>query len=119
MKTITSFNKPKYPVRIVQFGEGNFLRAFIEPMVERANEEGRFGGSIAVVKPTARGNLDRFARQNCLYTVLLRGLKDGTAIEQARLIRCIDRAFDPSRDEEAFQKLAAEPALQYCISNTT
>ena len=63
----------RLPVQVVQFGEGRLLRALIEPIFQKAVDEGRFAGSVAIVKPTGRGNLDVFERQSCLYTVILRG----------------------------------------------
>ena len=84
---------PARPIRVAQFGEGNFLRAFVDYMIDIANEKGVFDGSVAIVKPIAFGNLDRFHQQDCRYTVLLRGLKDGTVtrrqlcINASRIVR--------------------------------
>lgn len=61
--------KKEYPIKVVQFGEGNFLRAFVDYILDIANEKGSFGGSIAIVKPIAFGNLDAFREQDNLYTV--------------------------------------------------
>ena len=65
------------PIRVIQFGEGNFLRAFVDWMLDIANEKGVFNGSIAIVKPISSGSLDAFSEQDDLYTVVLRGKQDG------------------------------------------
>ena len=72
-------NKKARPVRVVQFGEGNFLRAFVDYMIDIANEQGKFDGDIVLIKPISFGSLDNFHRQECQYTVSLRGIVDGEA----------------------------------------
>ena len=72
--------KSPHPVKVLQFGQGNFLRAFVCAFIETLNEETGFDGSIVIVKPTARGNLDVFKEQNSLYTVLTRGISQPNPI---------------------------------------
>ena len=74
------------PVKVLQFGEGNFLRAFVDYFIDIANEQTDFNGSIVLVKPITFGSLGMFHEQDCRYTVMLRGLVDGEAVEQSRLI---------------------------------
>ena len=62
------------PVKVLQFGEGNFLRGFVDYMIDVANEKGVFDGSVAIVKPIAYGNLNMFHEQENQYTVVLRGM---------------------------------------------
>ena len=69
--------KVERPIKVLQFGEGNFLRGFVDYMIDVANEEGSFNGDIVLVKPIEFGNLDMFHDQECQYTVSLRGLVDG------------------------------------------
>ena len=109
----------RLPVRVVQFGEGRLLRALIEPIFQKAVDEGRFAGSVAIVKPTGRGNLDVFERQSCLYTVILRGKQAGKVSDEAYPVTCVDRAVNPYRDFESFLALARLPELSFVISNTT
>lgn len=111
--------KKHLPVKAVQFGEGRLLRGLIEPAFQAAVDQGRFAGSLAIVKPTGRGNLDAFERQSCLYTVVLRGKRDGAAYDEAFPISCVDRAVNPYRDFESFLALARLPELEFVISNTT
>ena len=73
---------PSRPVRVLQYGEGNFLRAFVDYFIDIANEKTDFNGSVVLVKPIAFGNLDRFHQQDCRYTVVLRGLEDGQRVEK-------------------------------------
>ena len=75
---------PERPVRVLQFGEGNFLRAFVDYMIDIANEKADFNGNVVLVKPISFGNLDAFHQQDCRYTVLLRGLVDGKPVRSPR-----------------------------------
>ena len=72
MKHITQvLKKEPFPIRVVQFGEGRLLRALIDPAIQAACDSGRFQGTVAVVKPTGRGNLQLCRDQDCVYTVVL------------------------------------------------
>lgn len=121
MKNITEcgFVKPQRPVRVVQFGEGNFLRAFVDYMIDIANETSDFNGSIALVRPIAYGTLDRFERQNCLYTVVLRGMENGQIINTPRVITSVDRAVDGAETWEHLSALAQCETVRFVVSNTT
>ncbi len=121
MKTILDLGigKPQRPVRVVQFGEGNFLRAFVDWMIDIANEKSDFNGSIAIVKPISFGSLDRFARQDCLYTVILRGQENGSIVNTSRVITSVDRAVDGADTWDNLAELAACPTVRFVVSNTT
>ncbi len=121
MKTILDLDirKPQRPVRIVQFGEGNFLRAFVDYMIDIANEKTDFNGSIAIVKPISFGSLERFERQNCLYTVILRGQENGQVVNTGRVITSVDRAVDGADTWDNLAALAACPTVRFVVSNTT
>ena len=82
-------------VKVVQFGEGGFLRAFADYMIDIANEKGVFSGKVAIVKPIPFGTLEKFAKQDCKYNVVLRGIVDGKVSETTRKINCIETAVDP------------------------
>lgn len=110
---------PPRPVRVVQFGEGNFLRAFVDEMLDIANEQGRFNGSIVLVKPIPFGNLDMFHEQDCRYTVILRGMENGQMVENARLITSVSDAVDAYGEYEKYAALARVPSLRFVVSNTT
>ena len=110
---------PVRPIRVVQFGEGNFLRAFVDYFIDIANEKTDFNGSVVLVKPIAFGSLDRFHEQDCRYTVVLRGLEDGQPVEKTRLITSVSDAVDAGAEYEKYAALAKEPTLRFVVSNTT
>lgn len=111
--------KPARPERIIQFGEGNFLRAFADWIVSIMNERAGFNGSVVVVKPTPRGNLDAFQRQDCLYHVNLQGIEKGQVRDSYRLVDVISRAVNPYVQFDEYMKLAELPDVRFIISNTT
>lgn len=104
-----------YPIKIVQFGEGNFLRAFWDKAIDELNKKGLFKGQIAVVQPIERGKIDILTDQNCLYTVVLqsKGSESYTKVES------IKKAIDPYKDFNAFLELAHLDSVRYIFSNTT
>lgn len=107
------------PIRVIQFGEGNFLRAFVDYMLDVANERGAFYGHVVIVKPTDRGNLDKFVRQDNFYTVLTRGRANGQVVDERRLIGCVERCLSPYDDPDGFWTLAELPDVRFVVSNTT
>ena len=111
--------KKEYPIKVVQFGEGNFLRAFVDYMIDIANEKGVFGGSIAIVKPISYGTLDAFREQDNLYTVILRGKEGGKVINDSRVISSVSRAVDAKEDYDEFISLSRLDTLRFVVSNTT
>ena len=110
---------PKRPVRVLQFGEGNFLRAFVDYMLDIANEKAGFDGSIVLVKPISFGSLDMFHEQDCQYTVMLRGLVDGKPVEMSRQITSVSDAVDAYGEYEKYAAYAKEETLRFIVSNTT
>ena len=110
---------PSRPVKVLQFGEGNFLRAFVDYFFDIANEKTDFNGSVVLVKPIAFGNLDRFHDQDCRYTVILRGLEDGQRVEKTRLITSVSDAVDAGTEYEKYAAFAKESTLRFIVSNTT
>lgn len=111
--------KAEYPIKVMQFGEGNFLRAFVDYMIDIANEKGVFDGSIAIVKPISFGNLDMFKEQNNLYTVLLRGKENGEVINSSRIITSVSKTLDCAEDYDEYMALAKLDTLRFVVSNTT
>ncbi len=111
--------KKQREVKVIQFGEGNFLRGFVDYMLDVANEKGVFDGSVAVVKPIAFGSLERFREQNGLYTLILRGRQEGETVVIRRQISVIDRAVDAITEYEDFMALAHIPSVRFVVSNTT
>ena len=100
--------KKSRPVRVVQFGEGNFLRAFVDYMIDIANEQGTFDGDIVLIKPIEFGNLDNFRAQECQYTVSLRGNVNGEGRKINRIVTSVDRAVDAISEYDDYMKLAED-----------
>jgi tagaturonate reductase len=116
MKHITEYNRQyDYPVRIVQFGEGNFLRAFWGKAVDELNKKNIFKGQICVVQPIERGRLTEFKEQNYLYNVCLQS----AGSEELALIESIKTGIDPYVDFNGFIELAKNSDVRILISNTT
>lgn len=111
--------KTEYPIKVAQFGEGNFLRAFVDYMIDIANEKGVFGGSIAIIKPIEFGNLDAFCEQDNLYTVVLRGKENGKVVNDSRIITSVSKTLDCVKDYDEYMSLARLDTLRFVVSNTT
>ncbi|MFT4173982.1 MAG: tagaturonate reductase [Rhodocyclaceae bacterium] len=105
--------------RILQIGDGNFLRAFVEWMVDVANGAGKFNGRVTIAAPLAVGCTDKINAQDGLYTVVMRGLQQGKQVNTRRLITCVDGGINPYSDWDAFLAVAADPTLRFVVSNTT
>ena len=99
------------PVKVLQFGEGNFLRGFVDYMIDVANEKGVFNGSVAIVKPIAYGNLNMFHEQENQYTVVLRGKEDGAEKVETRVITSIADAVDCIEEYEKYAEYAKCPLI--------
>lgn len=110
---------PERPVRVLQFGEGNFLRAFVDYMIDICNEKTDFNGSIVLVKPISFGSLDNFRQQDYRYTVMLRGLVDDKPVELTRKIGSVSDAVGCYEDYEAWMAYAKCETLRFVVSNTT
>ncbi len=125
MLTIKKLNRENidsqalYPIKVVQFGEGNFLRAFVDYAFQRLNNEVDFNAGIAVVQPLAGGMVDMLNDQDGLYTLFMNGVKKNEKIQNIELIKNIVKGINPFTDYKAFLDLAKEEELQFIISNTT
>ena len=111
--------KKERPIKVVQFGEGNFLRAFVDYMIDIANEQGKFDGDIVLVKPIDFGNLESFHRQDCQYTVSLRGNVNGEGRIIDRVVTSVADAVDAIHEYEKYMALAEIETLRFVVSNTT
>ena len=111
--------KVERPIKVLQFGEGNFLRAFVDYMIDIANEEGKFDGDIVLVKPIEFGSLDLFHKQECQYTVQLRGIVDGEAKRINRVVTSVADVVDAYGEYEKYAAFAKLDTLRFIVSNTT
>nr|WP_320038562.1 tagaturonate reductase [uncultured Bacteroides sp.] len=109
----------KYPERIIQFGEGNFLRAFVDWIVYNMNQKADFNSSVVVVQPIEKGMIDMLNEQDCLYHLNLQGLDKGKEVNSIEMIDVISRALNPYTQNDEFMKLAENPEMRFVISNTT
>ncbi|NDV79732.1 tagaturonate reductase [Dysgonomonas sp. 511] len=107
------------PERIIQFGEGNFLRAFVDWIVWNMNEKTDFNSNVVVVQPIANGMVDMLNAQDGLYHLILKGLDKGEAVYTTQLIDVISRGLNPYTQFDEYLKLAENPDMRFIISNTT
>ena len=105
--------------RIIQFGEGNFLRAFVDWIIYNMNEKADFNSSVVVVQPIEMGMVDMLNGQDCLYHVNLQGLDKGEVVNSLTRIDVISRALNPYSQFDEYMKLAEQPEMRFVISNTT
>lgn len=117
----TTVQKPQLPVRILQFGEGNFLRAFVDWMINKANDEGIMNHGIAVVQPIPGGEpiKELFEKQDCMYHVYLEGIKNKQPVKETSLVRCIDSIVNPYTEYKRYEELFLSEEVEMVISNTT
>ena len=107
------------PEKIIQFGEGGFLRGFVDWILQITNEKTDFDASVVVVQPIKEGLCDKLAAQDCVYTHIARGMKDGVPTVDKKIIDVISRTVKPYDDYEAYLKLAENPDFRFVFSNTT
>ncbi|MBQ8813066.1 MAG: tagaturonate reductase [Lachnospiraceae bacterium] len=121
MKTLSKsmIGKVNRPIRVVQFGGGNFLRGFADYMIDIANEKGLFDGDIVIVRSIDSGSQDKFRDQDCLYTVSLRGNVNGEAKVMNRIVTSVADTVDACGEYEKYMGLAELSSLRFVISNTT
>ena len=107
------------PIKVVQFGEGNFLRAFVDFVIDKLNKEANFNAGVAVIQPLAGGLVDMLNEQDGLYNLFMKGVKQGKEIQEQRTISCIQKGINPYNNYDEYLKLAEEESLEFIISNTT
>ncbi len=122
MKTLnrnTSHTASNRPIKVLQFGKGNFLRGYIDWMIDILNEKASFHGDIQIIESSDNGLAKILNEQDGLYHVLLEGLQNGEKIQEPRLITCVKGVINPADDYKTFLKLGKNPNLEFIISNTT
>ncbi len=105
--------------RVLQFGEGNFLRGFADWMIDKLNKENGGDYGVVLVQPIDKGLVDTINEQDGLYSLYLRGLQNGERVEETRVVECITRGINPFKDTNDFFECAKNPDLRFIISNTT
>ena len=109
----------KAPEKVMQFGEGNFLRAFVDNFIDIANEKAGFNGKAVLVQPIAQGLTELINRQEGLYTLYLRGSEQGEKVDRKRVISAVSRCINPYGDWDKVLELARSADLEIIVSNTT
>ena len=109
----------KFPIKVVQFGEGNFLRAFVDYAFQVLNKKVDFNAGVAVIQPLEGGLVHMLNDQDGLYTLFLNGIKKGEKIQEIEVIENIVKAINPYTEFDQFLALAKEEELEFVISNTT
>lgn len=121
--TLSSISMPRGVApkteRVIQFGEGGFLRAFCDWMVDMANEKAGMDAGVVIVQPIERGMVGMLNEQDGLYTLILRGQVDGKATKDTRIIQSVTRGLSPYEDFEGYLALAHNKDMRIIISNTT
>ncbi len=109
------------PERILQFGEGNFLRAFVDYFVDVMNEKCGFNSKVVLVQPIEGGERIRefINEQEGLYTLFLRGNEDGRKVNDKRVISSVSRCLNPYSEYETYMECARNPELRFIACNTT
>lgn len=104
---------------VMQFGEGGFLRGFVDYFFHKLQEKGLYDGKIVVVQPIEKGMCQMLADQNCEYNLFLRGIDNGEVVNEHTHITSISRALNPYTQYDEYMKLAENPDLRVIVSNTT
>ena len=109
----------KYPTKVIQFGEGNFLRAFVDWIIWNTNKATGFNAGVVVVQPIDRGMIEVLNSQDGLYHVNLQGIDKGQPVDSIEMIDVINGGLNPYTQNEEFMALAENPDIRFVISNTT
>lgn len=113
-------SKNALPIRIAQFGDGNFIRAYIDWMIHQLNSTQLYRGSIASIQSTHRGTgAQKLAQQNGDFHVVIQGKQNGEYINEIEKITSIETAINPYVDWDEFVEIAKCPTLEVVFSNTT
>ncbi|WP_373497202.1 tagaturonate reductase [Aquiflexum sp.] len=115
----SNINVQERPIRVLQFGEGNFLRGFVDWIIDLMNEKTDFNGDVQIVQPIARGLGELINKQEGLFHVKLEGIQAGELVQENRLITCVRGVNNPFEDYNEYLKLGENEDLKFVVSNTT
>ncbi|MDE6319507.1 MAG: tagaturonate reductase [Lachnospiraceae bacterium] len=105
--------------KVIQFGEGGFLRGFVDYFFQKMKDKGLFDGSVVIVQPIEKGMCEMLMKQNCEYNLFLRGIENGEVVDEHTHINVISRCVNPYTEYEDYMKLAENPDFRFIVSNTT
>ena len=106
-------------VKVLQYGEGNFLRTFVDVYFDTLNKNGQGMYEVNIVKPITFGTLERFEKQNNKYHIILRGKENGETVENVYKVDSLAQVIDPFVNYDAYIALAKDSELKIIVSNTT
>lgn len=112
-------DKPIRKETVIQFGEGGFLRGFFDWMLQELNNSGLYCGNAVIVQPIQKGMCSLLEEQSCIYTHIMRGLKDGVPTVNKCRIDSVSRCVNPYENYENYLSLADNPDFKVIVSNTT
>lgn len=113
------FNKPERCEKVIQFGEGGFLRGFVDWIIQLTNEKTDFNAGVVIVQPLKNGMCDMLEKQDCVYTHVMRGLKNGVPTVEKKVIDSVSRIVKPYDNFDEYLKLAENKDFRFVVSNTT
>ena len=120
MELLKRTEPSKLTTRVLQFGEGNFLRGFVDWMIDRLNKENGGDYGVKIVMPLSNPAMDKMINdQDCLYDLYIRGLQNGEKVEETRVVECVTGCIDPFVRTDEFFECALNPDLRFIVSNTT
>ena len=112
-------DRKSLPIKVMQFGGGNFLRAFVDISIQKINNATNFNAGVAVIKPTARGDYQELKSQDGLFSVQLEGYENNTFVQDLTVVDCIQKVINPYSEWQKYIDLSKTPKLRFIISNTT
>lgn len=104
---------------VIQFGEGGFLRGFVDYFFQKLKEKELFDGSVVIVQPIEKGMCEMLEKQGCEYNLFLRGIDNGQVVDEHTHIDVISRCVNPYTENDAYMALAENPDFRFIVSNTT
>ncbi|MBU2902085.1 tagaturonate reductase [Maribacter dokdonensis] len=112
-------DRKSLPIKVMQFGGGNFLRAFVDISIQKINNATTFNAGVAVIKPTARGDYQELKSQDGLFSVQLEGYENNIFVQDLTVVDCIQKVINPYSEWQKYIDLSKTPELRFIISNTT
>ncbi|WP_300023177.1 tagaturonate reductase [uncultured Maribacter sp.] len=112
-------DRKSLPIKVMQFGGGNFLRAFVDISIQKINNTTTFNAGVAVIKPTARGDYQKLKSQDGLFSVQLEGYENNIFVQDLTVVDCIQKVINPYSEWQKYIDLSKTPELRFIISNTT
>ena len=119
MKVNEYITRKNYTEKVIQFGEGGFLRGFVDWIIKLTNDCTDFSGGVVVVQPIEFGMCEKLEEQDSIYTHVMRGMKNGTPTVEKEIIDVITRTVNPFKNYDEYLKLAENPDFRFIVSNTT